>query len=123
MLKLQINQDTPSAQQYQGVPAILTKEIQTTVLVNNGQTIVLGGIYKKEDTSAVNRIPFLGGLPFVGPLFRNSVVESRNEELLIFITPRIITNALAMTAVKGHRHVKINRLTRRLVRKPLNVYK
>lgn len=101
MMDLQINQDTPSAQTFNGVPSILTKEIQTNVLVNNGQTIVLGGIYKQDKNNAINRVPFLGELPVVGALFRNTSTSIKNEELLIFITPRIITNTLSITTVEG----------------------
>ena len=101
LMDLQINQDTPSAEKFNGVPAILTKEIQTNVLVNNGQTIVLGGIYKQSKNNVAQRIPFLGSLPGVGYLFSNKRVTLNNEELLIFITPRIITNSLAITTIEG----------------------
>ncbi|KTD64881.1 type IV pilus secretin PilQ [Legionella spiritensis] len=101
LMDLQINQDTPSAQTFQGVPSILTKEIQTNVLVNNGQTIVLGGIYKQTKNNEINRVPFLGELPVVGVLFRNQSETINNEELLIFITPRIITNTLSITTIEG----------------------
>ncbi len=101
MMDLQINQDTRSPENFNGVPAILTKEIQTNVLVDNGQTIVLGGIYKQTKNNALTRVPFLGVLPYVGALFRNTNVRIENEELLIFITPRIITNNLAITTIEG----------------------
>ncbi|WP_370637297.1 type IV pilus secretin PilQ [Legionella sp. 16cNR16C] len=111
MMDLQINQDTPSPQTFNGVPAILTKEIQTNVLVNNGQTIVLGGIYKQDKNNSINRVPFLGNLPVVGVLFRNQSTEIKNEELLIFITPRIITNTLSITTVEG-KGVELNKFGR-----------
>ena len=101
LMDLQINQDTPSAERFNGVPAILTKEIQTNVLVNNGQTIVLGGIYTQNKNKSVKRIPFFGSLPVIGPLFGNKQITLNDEELLIFITPRIITNSLAITAIEG----------------------
>ncbi|WBV68292.1 type IV pilus secretin PilQ family protein [Legionella pneumophila] len=100
LMDLQINQDTPP-QTFLGVPAIITKEIQTNVLVNNGQTIVLGGIYKQDKNKVINRIPFFGELPVVGILFSNRQITLKNEELLIFITPRIITNALSITTIEG----------------------
>jgi type IV pilus assembly protein PilQ len=102
LMDLQINQDTASSQTFNGVPAILTKEIQTKVLVNNGQTIVLGGIYTQDKTKTLVRIPFLGQLPVVGFLFRNTQVGIKNDELLIFITPKIITNTLSITSIEGH---------------------
>ncbi len=101
LMDLQINQDTASPQTFNGVPAILTKEIQTNVLVNNGQTIVLGGIYTQDKTKTINRIPFFGELPVVGVLFRNKQVGIKNDELLIFITPKIITNTLSITTIEG----------------------
>lgn len=101
LMDLQINQDTPSLDKYLGVPAILTKQIQTNVLVNNGQTIVLGGIYKQDKNNTVKRIPFFGELPVVGVLFSNKQVSLKNDELLIFITPKIITNSLSITSIEG----------------------
>lgn len=90
LMDLKINQDIASPKVFNGVPTILTKEIQTNALVGDGQTIVLGGIYKQDRNKEVNRVPFLGELPVVGGLFKNQSTSIRNEELLIFITPRII---------------------------------
>jgi type IV pilus assembly protein PilQ len=103
LMELQINQDADSGRDVQGVPIITTKAIDTNVLVNNGQTIVLGGIYQQSKSNTVTRIPFLGTLPVVGHLFRSDDIKSKNEELLIFITPRIITNNLSITAIEGNR--------------------
>lgn len=93
ILDLAVNQDQPGSQLFNGVPAILTKQIETNVLVNNGQTIVLGGIYKQETNESINRIPFLGNLPLVGYLFKNKQNVINREELLIFITPKIIRHS------------------------------
>lgn len=101
IMDLQINQDVPSSQLFNGVPAILTREIQTNVVLNNGQTIVLGGIYKQDKNNTINRVPFLGNLPIVGALFRNQTTVIKNEELLIFITPRIISTKLSRTKIEG----------------------
>lgn len=101
LMDLQINQDSDSGRRVQGVPIILTKAIETNVLVNNGQTIVLGGIYKQDRNNKVVRVPFLGEIPIVGNLFSRSEARVKNEELLIFITPRIITNSLSITTVQG----------------------
>lgn len=105
LMDLKINQDIPSPKVFNGVPTIITKEIQTNVLVNNGQTIVLGGIYKQDKNNEINRIPFLGDLPVVGALFRNQSTSIKNEELLIFITPRIISNNLSVTSIEGSREM------------------
>jgi type IV pilus assembly protein PilQ len=98
LMDLLINQDADSGRRVQGVPIILTKSIETNVLVNNGQTIVLGGIYKQDKNSSVTRVPLLGHLPLVGHLFSRRQVRESNEELLIFITPRIFVNNLSNQA-------------------------
>lgn len=72
------------------VPAINTQAVQSNVLLNNNETIVLGGVYKQTKDNAVDRIPFFGSLPVVGALFRHNHVEDQKNELLIFITPKII---------------------------------
>jgi type IV pilus assembly protein PilQ len=100
LMDLKINQDTASTQLFNGVPAILTKEIQTNVLVSNGQTIVLGGIYHQDKSKTINRVPFLGQLPVVGNLFKNTRVSLKNDELLIFITPKIIANSQSITTIE-----------------------
>lgn len=94
LMDLEINQDTPSGHIINGVPAIVTKAIRTKVLIDNKQTLVLGGIYKHDENNQVKRLPFLGTLPVVGALFRNKHHQVNNEELLIFITPRIISSKM-----------------------------
>ncbi len=74
--------------------AIDTQEISTQVLVENGETIVLGGIFQQTSTDDVAKIPLLGDLPLVGGLFRNSQTINEKRELLIFVTPKILTDAL-----------------------------
>ena len=105
VMELQINQDADSGRRVQDVPIILTRSIETNVLVNNGQTIVLGGIYRKDTSNNVTRVPFLGNLPVVGNLFRTRQTRMSNEELLIFITPKIITNSLSITGIEGQDRV------------------
>jgi len=101
LMDLFITQDAATGQLVQGVPVINTKSIKTIVLVNNGQTIVLGGIYQKNKNNTITRVPFLGSLPVVGYLFTNVHDSTKNDELLIFITPRIMTNNLSITAIEG----------------------
>jgi len=72
------------------VPSIDTRSVTTQVLVNNGQTVVLGGIYETDTREAETKVPFLGDIPFLGYLFRSTTMESKNTELLIFITPKIL---------------------------------
>ncbi len=92
LMHLEINQDTPSGRIINGVPAIITKSIQTNVLIDNLQTLVLGGIYRHDYSSNIVKLPLLGNLPLIGLLFRQQQHRIKNEELLIFITPRIIVN-------------------------------
>jgi type IV pilus assembly protein PilQ len=95
ILTLEVHQDTRGTTTVNGVPAIKTRQIQTNVLVDNGETIVLGGIYEQITTHSVERIPLMGDLPVVGRLFRNSQDMNKHSELLIFVTPKIIEKNLA----------------------------
>jgi type IV pilus assembly protein PilQ len=93
IMKLTVKQDTVG-QVFQGVPSINTNEIQTVVLVDNAQTVVLGGVFTTDRNFAVTKTPFLGDLPYVGRAFRRTVERDDKQELLIFITPRIIQDNL-----------------------------
>ena len=73
------------------IPSIDTRAIQTQVLVNNGQTVVLGGIYETQESEDVSKVPFLGDIPGLGALFRSTRKISNKTELLIFVTPKILT--------------------------------
>lgn len=73
------------------VPSIDTRAVETQVLVRDGQTVVLGGIYETVRRETVNKVPFLGDIPGVGFLFRSTQKVSNKAELLIFVTPRILT--------------------------------
>ena len=76
------------------VPQIDTREINTSVLVDNGQTVVLGGIYEITKQNTATKVPGLGDIPGIGVLFRNTTRESDKAELLIFVTPRILSESL-----------------------------
>ncbi len=91
ILYLQINQDKRSSREVLGVPAIDTRQIKTQVLVNNGQTVVLGGIYEQTRLNSVERVPFFSDLPGIGVLFRHRKVVNNRRELLVFVTPNIVT--------------------------------
>ena len=73
------------------VPSIDTRAVETQVLVRDGQTVVLGGIYETEQRETINKVPFLGDIPGVGALFRSTARKTDKSELLIFSTPRILT--------------------------------
>ncbi len=109
LMDLKINQDNALPNlTFNGVPVIATKEIRTNVLVSNGQTIVLGGIYQQDKSKTITRVPFFGQLPVVGNLFKNTQIALRNDELLIFITPKIITNSLSITTIEGRKPIRFD---------------
>ena len=72
------------------VPSIDTRSVETQVLVADGQTVVLGGIYETERRETINKVPFLGDIVFVGNLFKSKSRIDNKAELLIFVTPRIL---------------------------------
>lgn len=94
-MELQVNNDTVG-EILAGQPSIDTTEVSTTVLVKNGQTIVLGGIYQEASAESTNRVPFFSDIPLVGRLFRTDSISSEKSELLIFITPKIIDEKLTL---------------------------
>lgn len=75
---------------YNGVPPINKNEVNAKVLVSDGETIVLGGVFQNDQSKVTEKVPFLGDLPVMGRLFRRDTVSNTKQELLIFITPRII---------------------------------
>lgn len=76
------------------VPTIDTTELNTRVLVGNGQTIVLGGIFTQTESNTISKVPLLGDIPLIGRLFRNDLNQNDKREILIFITPRILSENL-----------------------------
>ena len=72
------------------VPTISTREVTTAVLVEDGQTVVIGGVYEFRDREDVSKVPFLGDLPFIGNLFRSKGRSHQKAELLIFVTPKVM---------------------------------
>jgi type IV pilus assembly protein PilQ len=72
------------------VPSIDTRSITTQVLVNDGQTVVLGGIMETEERDTENKVPWLGDIPGLGYLFKTSGKSNQRDELLIFVTPKIL---------------------------------
>ena len=81
---------------FAGVPSIDTQQVTTQVLVDNGETVVLGGVFEQTRRDETLRVPFFGDLPYVGWLFKNSHVENNKNELLIFVTPKILSDNLTV---------------------------
>lgn len=92
VMNLRITKDARGEETLAG-PAINKREIKTTVQVENGETVVLGGIYERERRKVVNKMPFFGDLPVFGFLFRKDGKDDKKNELLIFITPKVIKKA------------------------------
>jgi type IV pilus assembly protein PilQ len=89
ILDLDINKDSRGESTPDGI-AINTKHVQTQVLVENGGTVVIGGIFEQTERDQVNKVPLLGDLPAVGNLFKSRERIANKNELLIFITPRVL---------------------------------
>ncbi|OYT98809.1 MAG: secretin [Burkholderiales bacterium PBB1] len=94
ILDVNVNKDSVGAVT-NNVPSIDTKSIQTQVLVENGGTVVIGGIFEQTDRSDVAQVPFLGDIPVVGNLFKTRTNSSRKTELLIFLTPKVVSERTA----------------------------
>jgi len=95
IMDLAINKDSVG-QIFQNVPSVDTREVNTQVLIDNGETVVLGGIYEQTRTNEVDSVPVLGNLPFVGALFRQTRKVDDKAELLIFVTPKILKESLGL---------------------------
>jgi type IV pilus assembly protein PilQ len=80
---------------FNNVPSIDTQNVRTQVLVGNGETAVLGGIFEQAERRDVSKVPFFGDLPFIGQAFRNTVRSNEKSELLIFVTPKIVDDSLS----------------------------
>ena len=89
-MELDIRQDSVAAGGG-AIPAINTNQVTTSALVSNGETIVLGGVFREESTTTETKTPILGDLPYIGRMFKRTASANRRTELLIFITPKIIT--------------------------------
>ncbi|HXY39660.1 MAG TPA: type IV pilus secretin PilQ [Vicinamibacteria bacterium] len=91
ILNLTVENNSPDyGNKVNGIPPINTQSAKTIVLVRDGQTAVVGGIYQSTETTTLNQTPFLNKIPILGYLFKNKAVDTRNNELLLFITPRIV---------------------------------
>jgi type IV pilus assembly protein PilQ len=97
IMDLSVNKDSVG-QVFAGVPSIDTNEVTTQVLVANGDTVVLGGIFESENRDDVTSVPFFGDLPYLGRLFKNTSVDSSKQELLVFVTPKILKDSLSLSS-------------------------
>jgi type IV pilus assembly protein PilQ len=98
IMEVKVTKDAPDfSRALNGVPPINKNEVNAKVLVSDGETIVLGGVFSNTQTKGVEKVPFLGDVPYLGRLFRRDIVQDNKSELLIFLTPRIMnTQAVAV---------------------------
>ena len=94
LLDLDVNKDSVGRPTLQGF-AIDTKHVRTQVLVENGGTVVIGGIFTQTNQEEINKVPLLGDIPYLGWLFKNRLISTKKTELLVFITPKIVTDRIA----------------------------
>lgn len=95
IMDLKVNKDSPDYQNITaGVPPISTKQITTQVLVENGGTVVIGGIYTQDESDKIAKVPLLGDIPVLGIFFKNTSKTDNKTELLVFVTPRILKESL-----------------------------
>jgi type IV pilus assembly protein PilQ len=94
LLDLDVNKDSVGRPTLQGF-AIDTKHVRTQVLVENGGTVVIGGIFTQQNLEEINKVPLLGDIPYMGWLFKNRLLTTKKTELLVFITPKIVTDRSA----------------------------
>lgn len=95
IMEVRVTKDEPDFSQAAstgGVPSIRKNEVNAKVLVTDGETIVIGGVFSNTQSKSVDKVPFLGDIPYVGRVFRRDMVMERKSELLVFITPRIMNN-------------------------------
>ncbi|WP_346828763.1 type IV pilus secretin PilQ [Pseudomonas abietaniphila] len=93
IMEVKVTKDEPDyVNTVLGVPPIKKNEVNAKVLVADGETIVIGGVFSNTQSKVVDKVPFLGDVPYVGRLFRRDVVSEKKSELLVFLTPRIMNN-------------------------------
>jgi type IV pilus assembly protein PilQ len=92
IMDLAVNQDTVG-REFAGIPSVDTRSIVTQVLVDNGDTVVLGGIYEQVKREDIEKVPFFGDLPYLSWLFKTTSIRDEKTELLIFVTPKILKDA------------------------------
>jgi len=97
ILDLIVSKDNPDfSREVLGVPPVDTRSVETSVLIDNGETVVLGGVFEESRTVGEEKVPFFGDLPGLGHLFRNDTTNRAKQELLIFVTPKILQESLSL---------------------------
>ena len=97
IMDLSVNKDSVG-EIFGGVPSIDTNEVTTQVLVANGDTVVLGGIFESDNRDDIVQVPFFGDLPYLGRLFKRTTKNTSKQELLVFVTPKILKDSLSISS-------------------------
>lgn len=93
IMEVKVTKDAPDFRNaMNGVPPINKNEVNAKILVNDGETVVIGGVFSNSQSKSVDKVPFLGDVPYLGRLFRRDVVTDAKSELLVFLTPRILNH-------------------------------
>ena len=93
ILNVEVAKDTPGTV-YNGGVAINTKRVKTNVLVENGGTVVIGGIFSSSEQEDISKVPLLGDIPYAGNLFKSRSIKTEKTELLVFLTPRTLSDVI-----------------------------
>ena len=115
-IEIKPNADFQNGQTPDGIPIIATRKASTKVKVGNGKTIIIGGLMRDSDVQTISKVPILGSIPLLGALFRSKINKKEKTELVIFITPRIMSDKLAESELVPEKHLsddavkKLNKL-------------
>jgi type IV pilus assembly protein PilQ len=101
LLDIRAKSSSFSSREADGIPNEIERSASSTVLVSSGQTFALGGIYKIADSDRISGVPFFKDIPVLGNLFRRSLIDNNDEELLFFITPRIVEGSFDDASMKS----------------------
>lgn len=95
-MKVYVNKGGVGTTQVQNNPSIIKQEVTTNVVIENGGTLMLGGVFTQIESNTTERVPLLGDIPYVGWLFKLNTKKDDKTELLIFLTPRIVSEELTL---------------------------
>jgi len=107
-IEIKPNADFQNGQTPDGVPIIATRKASTKVKVGNGKTIIIGGLMRDSEVQTISKVPILGSIPLLGALFRSKINKKEKTELVIFITPRIMSDDLAESELVPEKHLSEN---------------
>lgn len=99
-INIKPNADFQNGQTTDGIPIIATRKADTRITVQNGKTVVIGGLMRESTTETISKVPLLGSIPLLGRLFRSNIKASTKTELIVFLTPKIITPDITNTELK-----------------------